>query len=180
MDVHFAANEVTGTRETSIQVAFNKWDAVSGATMTFDFRGDVTNYVFWDRIDCQPVPTNSVHWDSSIPNNTGFDAYSALCASNGDITSFEVGFDENSSVTWHNDDTSPPAGTLDLRSLAAHEAGHATGGWLNGSQKGHFNEGSTECPSNSTRHTMCPTIVFGTDWQRTLEAHDEHTFAGAY
>ena len=180
VDVHFASGEVSATRETSITVAFNKWEDVSGATFSFTFGADRANYAAWDRSDCSPEPTNTIHWDSSLPNSTGFDAFTTLCQTSGVISSFQVVFDSDSGANWHNDETNPPAGSLDLRSLAAHEAGHATGGWLQQSNFGHFNENSTECPNNNNRHTMCPTIVLGTDWARTLGTHDEHTFANAY
>jgi hypothetical protein len=180
VDAHFAANEVGPTRETSVRVAFNKWGSVSGAPFSFSFGADRTNYSAWDRIDCSPDSTNTIHWDTSIPNSTGFDSFSTVCLTGDNITEFQTVFDDNSGVTWHNDDSNPPAGTLDLRSLAAHEAGHVTGGWLGESVFGHFNDNSGECPNNSNRETMCATTIFGTDWARTLSNHDEHTFANAY
>ncbi len=180
VDVHFASGEVNATRETSIKAAMNNWDDVSGATLTFTVGSDVGNYSFYEREDCSPLPTNSVHWDNSIPNATGFDGLTIICASPGQIVAFQVGFDADSGVTWHSDGTNPPPGELDLRSLARHEFGHATGGWLKASPNGHLNESSAQCPNTSARHTMCETITLGESWQRSTEEHDEDSFKAAY
>jgi hypothetical protein len=100
---------------------------------------------------------------------------------NLDIKSFGIGFDSTTPFTWRSDGGNPAASELDLRSVAAHEAGHATGGWLDGSDFGHFNDGNPDvCPVNSSRQTMCASTIFGTDWGRTLAAHDKDTFADAY
>jgi hypothetical protein len=34
--------------------------------------------------------------------------------------------------------------------------------------------------SGSTMQTMCAATALGTSYKRTLESHDEHTFASAY
>lgn len=65
-----------------------------------------------------------------------------------------------------------------MRSTAAHEWGHWTG-WF-GPDGAHYAEDGDECPSNSSRHTMCPRLPDGTTYMRSLESHDIHTFNDAY
>jgi hypothetical protein len=49
-----------------------------------------------------------------------------------------------------------------------------------GDTHGHFAESDAVCPEDANRHTMCPSIILGTIWQRTLEAHDAEEFDEVY
>ena len=105
------------------------------------------------------------------------------CTNSTDFLGFEQVFE--STPTWGGGDTdwyqgtsAPPAGRWDLRSVATHEAGHATG------FAGHFGNAADLCPSPRTAsaHTMCSgsQSALGTIFLRTLEEHDLHTIGNAY
>ena len=166
--------EVNGdTKRDSIKVAFNKWDFEDGADFEFILSSvDHANHSGATRIDCNPLPDNDVHWDDSW----GAQGASAICDSDNDglLEAFVAIF--NPDNQWNLGSGSPGTQEWDLRSIATHEAGHVWG------FTGHFDEGSSLCPQNSSRHTMCPghSSVLGTDWLRTLETHDSHTISNAY
>lgn len=117
---------------------------------------------------------NGVHY-RSVPS--GFVAYTYTCSQSSFLVSTQVVF--SSSTGWYSGTGATPSGLNDLWSFAAHEFGHATGGWLNNSIGGQFS-GSTLCPSNSSKHTMCANLPTGTNWWRSLEFHDGETFGNAY
>jgi hypothetical protein len=75
---------------------------------------------------------------------------------------------------WYTGTGDAPDCCFDVWSVATHEWGHMTAFF------GHFDEGGSICPDDSSRHTMCPTIKAATERQRTLELHDYHTFEAAY
>jgi len=182
-DVHWGFNdEVMGaTKRDSITTGSNKWDFANGADFKFtqDLADETEDYPGWNRaLDCNPFPNNSVHLDDSIPDSGSYAdalAVTQVCDEDGDgkINSFIVVFDTD--WNWYWDSGTPSSGQADSRSVAAHEFGHAWGGWFSD----HFT-GSSLCPNDSGRHTMCASHVLGTTWQRTLETHDSHTISNAY
>ena len=135
--------------------------------------------------------TNAVHW-RNIPDNTGALAYTTMCryANNPQrMWSANIVFD--SSRNWYTGTGDAPDGLFnnicalppdcqwDAWSVASHEWGHASG--FNGPfDSGHFNRNESICESNSSQHTMCPSLSIGTERMRTLEVHDRHTFDNAY
>ena len=82
----------------------------------------------------------------------------------------------NSSYGWHVGSGDPPSDFFDLESNATHEFGHAYGGWV---LDRHFT-GTTLCPSNDARHTMCSSLPIGTSYTRTPASHDVHTMDAGY
>lgn len=126
--------------------------------------------------DCTTIAheKNGVHY-RSVPS--GFVAYTHTCSESGFLRSTQVVF--SSSNSWYSGTSTPGSTQSDVWAFAAHEFGHATGGWLNNSIGGHFG-GSTLCPSDNTKHTMCASIFNGTNYQRSLEFHDSETFDNAY
>jgi hypothetical protein len=184
-NVHWGFNEevMGGQKRDSIRSGANRWDFANGADFKFtqDLPDETADYPGWSRAeDCSPAPNNSVHLDNSIPDSGGYQnvlAVAQVCDVDGDgkISAFIVVFDRDD-WNWNWDSGSPGSNQADSRSVAAHEFGHAWGGWFS---SGHFT-GSSLCPDNSGRHTMCATHILGTTWQRTLETHDSHTLSNAY
>jgi hypothetical protein len=178
-DVQFT-NEPNQAKKDEIEAGFDNWN--NQPNSTFDFRfpgGEVNNYPFWERADdqnfCADPKPHGIHWDDSIPNSTGFIAYTVWCwNNNGAITDASTGFDSNANVNWHVGGGNPGSNETDLRSTAAHEAGHFTG------FEGHWTESGDLCGGGDQRHTMCPSIPPGEIQMRTLEDHDSHTLANAY
>jgi hypothetical protein len=74
------------------------------------------------------------------------------------------------------DGRKPTASRSDLRSVATHEFGHATG-W-----SPHLDDAQPRsyCGNVPYQQTMCKTNYAGTTWQRTLGARDLRIFRGAY
>jgi matrixin len=98
-------------------------------------------------------------------------ATTSRCTSGGRIVSFKIVFDTNES--WYTGSGTPSGSQHDAQSVMTHELGHVAG------FRGHYS-GSTDCPNNSARQTMCSTVSKGTTYWRTLGAHDKSTFEDAY
>ena len=93
------------------------------------------------------------------------------------IWNAQVVFD--SGETWWPYAETPQSTHYDVWGVAAHELGHAWGGWLDPPQSaGHF--GSTADCINPPTQTMCPDITRGFDGFRSTELHDRHTIAAEY
>jgi hypothetical protein len=135
--------------------------------------------------------TNAIHW-RDIPDDEAALAYTSSCTYGSDpsrVWSANIVFD--SSRNWYTGtgDASdgflnnacflPPDCKWDAWSVASHEWGHASG-FSGPFDEGHFSEGDAICPDSDARETMCPGIYIGTERQRTIEAHEIHTFEGAY
>jgi hypothetical protein len=182
-NIHWGFNaEISGAnKRDSIRFGSNQWDLANGADFKFtqDLNDETNDYPGWNRaLDCDPAPVNSIHFDDSIPDSGQYAnalAVTQVCDVDGDgkISAFIMVFDTDWNWNWESGN--PASSQADSRSVAAHEFGHAWGGWF----PDHFTD-STLCPNNSGRHTMCASHSLGTTWQRTLESHDSHTLSGAY
>lgn len=148
--------------------ADNAWDDVYGSTLDFiDSSHQDTDVKH--RSDACQTPVGVWYLQRNL---SGPYAVAQRCYSGDDITKASVSF--NTNHTWYSGTGTPPSGQSDLWGIATHELGHTTG----------FSEhltGNDLCPSNSGKHTMCPTWSKSqVPWARTLETHDKHSIAGAY
>ena len=152
-----------------------KWNAL-GQSLTMRKRGvDLANY---DPYVCPSSPRkNGIHWREI--DGPGATAGSALTCwtSTGALYSFQVIFDHDEN--WYTGTGTPAPGQMDLASVSAHEFGHAAG-FGAGADASHFSAATPLCPLASTLNTLCPAIVSGTTWSRSLAWHDRHTFRSAY
>ena len=114
--------------------------------------------------------TAAIFWNDLDYLSSGTLGATRLCGSTSVIFNFTIEFDSDRS--WYTGTGDSPDNRPDFWSIASHEFGHAVGFW------NHLPAG--ECPNNSTKFTMCPTYDMGTERQRTLTAHDIHTFDAAY
>ena len=151
------------------------WNAL-GESLTMSKRGrDLPEY---DPFRCPDVArTNGVHWRPI--DGPGATAGSAITcwSSSGALYSFQVLFD--SEENWYTGTATPGPTEMDLISVSAHEFGHAAG-FGAGAESGHFSAATPLCPLDATLNTLCPAIVSGTTWSRSLARHDRHTFRTAY
>jgi hypothetical protein len=161
----------TGEWRTSIDSAAVTWSNVNGST--FDYiRGTDFGADFDPTDPCGHQGQNGIHTRPGASGGvlgTTFTCWSGSGAQ--PLTSMQVRFD--SSDNFYTGSGTPGSSQSDLRSVATHELGHATG------FTGHITDSSL-CQFNSTQQTMCTTHLAGSTWQRTLELHDEHTFTAAY
>lgn len=80
------------------------------------------------------------------------------------LCQFYIKYD--SAENWYTGSGTPGSGQKDLRSIAAHEFGHATG-------LGHT-QPMPNCPGTSANATMCATYTTPTTYWRTLEGDDRN------
>lgn len=115
--------------------------------------------------------TGAVFWTEVINNELG---RTRKCWGGGRIYTFTIEFDR--SGPWYNGTGDALPGETDFWSVATHEFGHALG------FVGHFDDDPNEdrCGNVGSRLTMCKGVFSGTERQRTLDAHDIHTFDAAY
>lgn len=178
-NVHWKfTQEVNGAaKRDSIGIGANNWD--NAGTAHFVFTNDTPDHadIGFDSRTCAQGFDNTVHWE---PISGGALAKARLCTSGNNVVDFMIGFD--SGENWNTGSDAPGPNEQDLRAVATHEFGHATGGWVTPGTKGHWDEGGEGqlCHDDSGKHTMCSTITTEEMWQRTLETHDQHTFANAY
>lgn len=138
--------------------------------------------------DCATQLGNSkIYWKAPDPVLGQYPlARTEICiyGPSGYIRSFAFYFDPTpagASGGWEVDPTAAVnSNEWDLKSIATHESGHATG------FDGHFGDPFADpaCPSprTSATQTMCVgnAGILGTSWLRTLESHDVDTLASWY
>ena len=99
----------------------------------------------------------------------GYAATTIEYPGSGTITSMEIKYD--SAENWYTGSGTPGANQVDLRSVTAHEFGHALG--MEHTQSGY-------CPWDSTQATMCSGIILGTTWKRSLAQDDKNGVSAGY
>jgi hypothetical protein len=124
----------------------NVWTAVSTSSWAWIWSTDGQNFVKYGYIDgsgtCAAITTKWV--------------------SGGTILQMEIKYD--SAENWYTGSGTPAGDQIDLRSIAAHEFGHALG--LRHTTPNLY------CPGNQYDATMCSGYTPGTTYKRTLEADD--------
>lgn len=158
----------SSTAHTSMRTgAFPAWNSIT-ATHTFTTQVGDPNVLYAG--GCSTGGTSGagkvyITAHGSLP---GAIASNTRCASGGIITRSAMRFDPFE--TWYvGSSTSVPSGSLDLRSTATHEYGHALG------FSGHFTD-----VCSPTVQTMCQGAITGSSVKRTLESHDVHTVQPKY
>ena len=158
-----------------IKAGAAKWNAL-GESLTMRKRGD--DMANFDPYRCPSAErTNAMHWRPI--DGPGATAGTAITcwSSTGALHSFQIIFD--SEENWYTGTQTPGPPQMDLTSVSAHEFGHGAG-FGAGANSGHFSAATPLCPLDASLNTLCPTIVSGTTWSRTLAKHDKHTFRTAY
>lgn len=188
-------NDVPTTTDWRSSVVFGigQWSngaGGNGPNFIFDGETNATNY-----FDACTGTRSKIFIREDLAAAIGFPSetvqgYTQRCLTNttggSTITQIQITFEKtpedfsSGPDVWHTGATNPPSDEWDLRSIATHEAGHASGFY------GHFTRGSAICPvpvNASINETMCE----GNTWQglgfsmsRTLETHDQHTYGAAY
>lgn len=145
--VSYDASTMNSTEKSSISYAAGRWENEAD----FDWRynsSSVNDVYFYD-----------------IDGKGGTYAYVNHWTSGNYITKFRMRLDERES--WYTGSGSVSSSRLDLRSVAAHEFGHALGVAHTQSSR------CTSSVSELRRPTMCPTYAYGKSYWRTLEDDDE-------
>lgn len=119
------------------------------------------------------VPTNDVYVYGGIHDGVGNDLGVTVRCGGSSITRASILFDAVES--WYSGSGTPGGAQFDLRSVAAHEWGHAFG------FAGHWQDHDAliDCTS-SARETMCSSLPKGTSYMRSLQTHDMHSLVSAY
>lgn len=132
--------------------------------------------VYWTRIDGASMPTGA--GKTLALNYTCQEAKKQ----NGFRRAifFQMYFDEAEPWYYRSRTGNAPSGRPDLLSVAAHEMGHATGWRFHYDDRQVDGPTSPVCREDGGKQTMCSTNTAGTERQRSLGAHDKHTFRSAY
>lgn len=165
----------TSTAKSSIHSGDDEWDFTSGAWLDFNWNFGEDSTVVWLGGACTTVPQSGWLW--ILTDNISSLGVTSWCTTSTTITKSTIRLDDVGTTWYTGSSSSVPSGQYDLRSVITHEFGHA-GGFGVSSGPDHFT-GSSIC-SGTTRQTMCSGLPTGTSYKRTLESHDEHTFASAY
>lgn len=175
--------------------ADSEWDTVQGAVFFFQWQSGDSTLAFQSGCTTyEDLAYNGIVWYRDPGNFYGF---VSLCVTGTTIDFFEFQVDNDQS--WYTGTGSPSGTQVDLQHIVTHELGHATGGWTDASQNGHFNNDNM-CPFDPPPpewlplvqqwQTMCDTqdaldpdggsTEYGNTFRRSLETHDIHTFDDAY
>lgn len=186
----------TGSWRDRVSESVGKWNALN-QPMNWVKQTQVANFCPPGPAcggGCPPAQKNTVHY-RNIDGRDGTLAYVLPCTytSNNEMSSATMVID--SSEDWYIGTGDAPDGTqvggacingpcqVDSLSVVTHEWGHASGHLGGPNGDGHYSptDSTGACNDDSWKHTMCPSYgPKGDERQRTLEAHDIHTFADAY
>lgn len=176
----FETGYPTGAFRGRVLDGANQWTNRGGTTGEPDFAASLPDSGYGE----PETPCNRAQGTGAIFRRNldylgpGVLGATRICYGDGIIATFSIEFDTD--LPWYNGTDNAPPGTYDFWSVTSHEFGHVTGFYWGPNDDGHFLESDAVCPNTSYRHTMCPSIYDGTERQRTLGAHDAHTFTGAY
>ncbi len=175
----------TGAFRTRVLDGAGKWNAVQATAFTFTKLSTDNAQGYSVPANCASAPymqeENVVYYRSI----GAFGVTGTCMNSQGNIKYALVSFD-STGQNWYTGTGDPGAAQIDAHSVASHEFGHFTG------FSGHFTTPDI-CPivnpvNLDAWQTMCDGVVvltpfaddLGVKFRRTLEAHDKHTFDGAY
>lgn len=161
---------VTGSFLSRVLDGAKAWDKI-GTSHDFHYKGQAS--LSKKVCDAASRGKNLVY-KTTIDGKGGTAGITETCFSGGRLVRFVMRFD--SAENWWSSTTTPTVGRIDLWSVAAHEFGHATG-W-----RKHLDgvTGVVSCGNKPSQETMCATNYAGTTQQRSLGAHDVHTFDAVY
>lgn len=161
----------TSDWRNSIRAGDGVWDALGGTTEP-DFFSQTVSSSGYSCAGGAGSGRSAVHY-GAIDGATGILGVTTWCIPSGEyyLDAFRILYD--SAEVWYSGSGDAPPDQRDVRSVSAHEFGHATGFY------GHFTA-SDLCGDVGTDQTMCGYYTPGTERFRTLETHDVHTFEGAY
>jgi hypothetical protein len=182
------ANDAFADRVADGAVKWNQIN-INGADMHYVRNGVVANYNPFAPCGDIPHYKNGIHY-RDVPDNPLATTHYCFTDPPGTnlVDSFQIVFDPDKSWFKGADYTNIGSSQFDVQGVAAHEFGHASGGWWEDfSNEGHFdNQSNPElCGSgapDSDKHTMCVNSGSGLEasLKRSLEPHDVHTFHDAY
>jgi hypothetical protein len=179
--ISFLLISLTDVQSTEAYSYTNKWATNSttyryGGDLPSSFQGgttfgaDVWTNVTTSRWVYVFVSTSSNYVGyKNIDGSGNVAAVTSLSLSGNTITWFKIEYDN--SENWYTGTGTPASNQLDLRSVAAHEFGHALG--LNHTQ-------SNNCPGGSNNATMCPSLPLTSTYARSLETDDRNGVTAMY
>ncbi len=178
----FSPGFPNSAKRDRVKEAFAEWNGL-GQNMKFERLADATeNYT----VQCAdgPQPYHGIFY-GEIDDPGGVLARTHQCVhftSNGfnQMHGFSIKFDHDEN--WHGGLESGGSTEHDFGGAAAHEVGHASGGWTTETDNNHWPSDSGVCDGTLEFHTMCrkrsgEPIPRGWRW---LEEHDRQLFKDIY